>query len=93
VSAARRDVIRRVNGVVLNYGDPTALQRHHTKSKFQPSDRLRASVIKAERAVRTLWVIAQHLEISDIGLDRVDFALKTITAALDLARDELGMCP
>jgi hypothetical protein len=93
VSAGRRDLISRVNGVLLNYGDPAALQRHHTELKFQPSDRLRGSVIKAERALRILWIIVPHLEISDIGADRVEFALKSIEHALNVARDELGMSP
>jgi hypothetical protein len=82
---------RRVDGVILRYADPTSRHRYHDEQKPQRSDRLRNAVLVAEREVRIMWIIAQHIEISDVGLERLGFALKSINAALNLARDELGL--
>lgn len=84
-------VIRRVNGVLLRYPDPSVLRPHHAALKFQPSDRLRCSVVKAQREVSRLWILVEHLDVSDIGLERMANALKAIDTALNQARDELGL--
>jgi hypothetical protein len=77
---------RNADGVLLRYFPDTRL---HVEQKAQPSDRLRVSILRARREIRILRIIAEHLEISDVGLSRMDDALKSIDAALSLARDEL----
>lgn len=78
------------HGVLLRYEVGTR-GLHHDQLKFQPSDRLRIAALKAEAAVRILWIVVEHLELSDIGLSRITDALRQIEAALNLARDELGL--
>jgi hypothetical protein len=78
---------KNAHGVILDYGDPGA----HLELKIYPSDRLRCSVLKAAKELATLCIIVEHLDLSDIGYDRIAFALHALESALNLVRDELGM--
>jgi hypothetical protein len=84
-------VIERRNdaGVLLRYevGGRHAFQ---DQLKFQPSDRLRMALMRAEREVQMLETIAEHLELSVAGVDRIAFALRSINAALTMAREEIA---
>jgi hypothetical protein len=81
---------RDAHAVILRYR-ADAPRPDDVPLKFQPSDRLRIAVLKAESAVNVLWIIAEHLEVSNIGMTRIADALDAITEALKLTRAELGM--
>jgi hypothetical protein len=82
---------RNHEGVVLRYADPTVLRAHHVEQRPQVADRQRVQLIKAERSLLTLWVIAENLNISDIGMTRIADELETIRRALDIKRRDYGM--
>lgn len=87
-------VIRRDNcGVLLRYPDPGVLRRHHVERRVQVSDAQRNELIAAERAVRSLTVIFEHLGVSEIGMTRVRDELCTIRHALSSRRPDLGLKP
>jgi hypothetical protein len=89
MSAALREITN-ADGVLLRY--ETALRGpHHEAQRIWPSDRLRMALLRADRQVRTLEIIAEHMDPSPVGIDRVTFALRTIQAALSMAREEIGM--
>lgn len=91
-AVGERDIIRRDhNGVVLRYVDPSVRRPHHTSRQPQPSDRLRMAILKAERQLHILEIIVEHLGVSEIGLERIFYALRTIECALSQARAELGL--
>jgi hypothetical protein len=82
---------RNAEGVLLRY---RIGERHafHDDRRPQPSDRLQMALLRAERKLRVLEIIAEHLELSDVGADRVAYALRSIQALFTLARAELGLC-
>jgi hypothetical protein len=57
----------------------------------QPNDGARIAVLRAEHELAVLEIIAQHLDLSEIGLNRILDALDTIREALELKRPKLGM--
>jgi hypothetical protein len=84
-------VIRRNHeGVVLRYTDPADLQPHHVERRSQVSDSQRSALIKAECELLTLWIIAEHIDISDIGMRRIADAIETIRRGLEAKRREYG---
>jgi hypothetical protein len=48
------------------------------------------AVIAADHELAVLRIIAEHLDLSDIGMTRIMDALETIGDALDRMRDLLG---
>jgi hypothetical protein len=72
-------IVRDRNGVLLGYCGP------------QPSDIERMRLIKAERELLTLQIIADHLGLSEIGQTRVADALEAIRLALQVKRRQCGM--
>jgi hypothetical protein len=89
MSAAVEIVRRNDDGVLLRYRTDVR-GPHHDAQRHWPSDRLRMAILRAERQVRMLEIIAEHLELSAVGADRIAFALRTIEAALTMARDEIA---
>jgi hypothetical protein len=86
------DIIRRDhNGVLLFYADPSVMRPHHTSQRPQPSDRERIAVLRAERALIRLELIAQYAGLSSLALDRIDDALEDIYDALQLKRKRFDM--
>ena len=92
VSAAPRDIIRRVDGVVLRYSDPAVLRGYHAESKRQHGDRLRCSILKSEVEIRYLRIMLECLqdELSAAALEHFEFALRTIENTLAAIHHELG---
>lgn len=84
-------VTRNSAGVVLRYTDPSIRRSHHDERKTQPTDRERMRLIKAERELLTLQIIADHLGLSEIGMTRVSDALEAIRLALGVKRRQYGM--
>jgi hypothetical protein len=84
-------ILRDRNGVFLRYSDPSVRRLHHDERRPQPSDRERMALLRAERACLTLMVLAEHLDLSDIALTRINDELCAIQRALDLKRPRLGM--
>ena len=76
---------------VFDYIDPSMRRQHHDERKLQPSDRERTRLIKAERELLTLQIIADHLDLSDIALTRIADALEAIHLALQVRRRQYGM--
>jgi hypothetical protein len=93
MSAAPR-VIQHCNaeGVLLRY-HPDQRGPHHLEQWPQVADSQRVQLIKAERALLSLWVIAEHLNISDIGMTRIANEIETIRRALEFKRRDYGMAP
>jgi D-serine deaminase-like pyridoxal phosphate-dependent protein len=86
------DIIRRNHeGVLLRYADPGVRRAFHMAQVRQPSDLERMAIIAAEHEILVLQIIAEHLEVSDIGMARVLYALDVIQDALDSRRARLGM--
>ncbi len=87
-------VIERRNdeGVILRY-HPDQLGPHHLERRPQVADRQRMQLLKAERSLLTLWVIAENLNLSDIAMTRIADELETIRRALDTKRRDYGMAP
>jgi len=79
--------VRNASGVLLRY-DCDAIPATAARG---PSDRLRCLLRRASRQARTLRILIEHLEegFSEVAIDRVSFALHTIEAALELAREEM----
>lgn len=79
--------VRNHEGVLLHYGDDffPALSPHIR------SDRERVMVLRAERELRTIAVIADHLAITSVGRDRIEDSLRIISIALALTRLQLEM--
>jgi hypothetical protein len=87
-------IVRRDHhGVVLRYVDPGELRAHHSDRRLQVSDRQRAALVAAERECLVLRVIAEHLDVSDIGMNRIDDALSIIRRALNSLRPGFGLSP
>ena len=84
-------ITRDRNGVVLRYADPSVRLPHHDTRQIQTSDRERMRLIKAERELLTLQIIADHLGLSEIGMTRVSDALEAIRVALEVKRRQIGM--
>jgi hypothetical protein len=89
MSAAPKVLERRVDGVILRY-DVSSRWPYHDQQKPQPSDLERTAVLKAERALILIELIATHA-LSDLAIRRVDDALHEIYAALQLKRLDYGM--
>jgi hypothetical protein len=79
-------------GVLLRYADPTVRRPHHNARQAQPEDQQRVAILKAERALAFIEIIAEHVELSDYALNRLEDALEDVYAALELKRKECGMC-
>jgi hypothetical protein len=90
-------IVRQLTGnpadpyVILDYGDPSARRAHHTERRPQPSDRLRTALIRAERELCKLEIICEHIEISEIGADRIAWALNTLRGYLEMERPSLHL--
>ncbi len=76
------------HGVLLRYATDAPIR---AGGKRQPSDRQRVALLKAERELAALEIILDALDLSDIGQDRVNWALHTLAGALQLQRTELGL--
>jgi hypothetical protein len=81
---------RNAAGVLLRY-EVGGRHSFHDDRRPKPSDRLRMTLLRAEKEVRRLTTIVEHLEVSDAGGDRIVHALRSIEAVFTLARAELGM--
>jgi hypothetical protein len=90
MSAALREIVND-DGVILRYSLDVR-GPHHDARRVWPSDRLRCSILKAERQVRAIETMIECLEpdLSDVAIDRFSFAIRTIEAALTMARDEIA---
>ena len=77
--------------VILDYGDPSTRRPHHVERRPQASDRLRGALIRAERELTRLEIICEHLELSEVGVERICWSLKTIRAYLDMERPALSL--
>jgi hypothetical protein len=84
-------VARNHHGVLLRYADPSVLRPHHVEQRPQISDGRRAALIRAERELLTLRIIADHLDLSSIALTRIGDALESIRVALEVKRRDYGM--
>lgn len=79
---------RNHEGVILDHGERRAI---HVEPRPQVSDTQRFVLLKAERELLTLWILAEHLDISNIGRTRIADALEAIRLALDVHRQHYGM--
>jgi hypothetical protein len=77
--------------VILDYGDPAALRSHHVERRPQAPDRLRTALLRAERELTRLEIICEHLEPSELGIERISWAFKTIRTYLEMERPTLGL--
>jgi hypothetical protein len=77
--------------VISRYPDPTVRCQFHDVRKPQVADRERMRLLKAERELIALWVIAENLELSDIAMTRISDALEAIRLALQVKRRQFGM--
>jgi hypothetical protein len=79
------------HGVLLRYATDIRGPVHDVQRVY-PSDRLRMAILRAERQVRAVETMLECLEtdLSDVAIDRFAFALRTINAALTMARDEIA---
>jgi hypothetical protein len=84
-------VLRNHEGVTLRYPDPGVQRTHHVEQRPQVSDIRRNTLLKAERELLTLRIIADHLEISDVGMTRIAEALEAIRLGLEVKRRDYGM--
>jgi hypothetical protein len=92
VSAATNDIVRRdQHGVVLRYADPSVLRPHHVERRTHVSDTRRNRLIKAERELLALRIIADHLDLSEIALTRISHSLEAIRLGLEVKRQDYGM--
>jgi hypothetical protein len=81
------------HGVILRYADPTVLRAHHVEQRPQVSDTRRIALIKAERELLTLRIIADYLDLSDLARNRIADSLETIRIGLEVKRRDYGMAP
>jgi hypothetical protein len=90
-------IVRQLTGnpadpyVILDYGDPSALRQHHIERRPQAPDRLRTALLRAERELTRLEIICEHLAVSEVGLERITWALHTIRAYIEQERPALGL--
>jgi hypothetical protein len=85
-------IVRRdAHGVLLRYADPAVLRRHHVEQIPRASDSERIALIAAEKALRALEIIAEHLDVSDLGMSRFRRALAVVRIALEAKRSALGL--
>ena len=84
-------VVRGDDGRLRRYPDPSVLRSYHIEHKSQPLDRERCAVIAAERELTTLRIIAEHLDVSNVGMTRILDSLRIIQRALEMKRPALGM--
>jgi hypothetical protein len=89
MSAAAEIVRRSDDGVLLRYRTDIR-GPHHDAQRVWPSDRLRMVLMRAERATRRLEIMAECYGLSDVGMDAHAFEIRTLRAALSMARDELA---
>jgi hypothetical protein len=93
MSAAPRVIQHRnAEGVILRY-HPDQRGPHHVERRPQVADRQRMQLLKAERSLLSLWVIAENLNLSDIALTRIADELETIRKALEIKRRDYGLAP
>jgi hypothetical protein len=78
-------------GVLLRYPDPTVRRAHHDTRTAQPGDLLRVAILKAERALVLLQTIAEHADLNEYAVMRIEEALDDVYEALQLKRRECGM--
>jgi hypothetical protein len=84
-------IMRNHEGVVLRYADPSVQRRHHIERRPQAFDRLRTALLRAEREMTRLETICEHLEVSEVGGERISWALQSIRAFLEMERPTLGL--
>jgi hypothetical protein len=84
-------VVRGDEGRWRRYPDPSVLRPYHTEHRSQPLDRERCDLIAAERELVKLKIIAEHLDVSDLGMTRILDSLRIIQRALEKKRPALGM--
>ncbi len=73
--------------VLLRYETDVALR----PAAARGSDRERQLILRAERELRVIELIHEHLEISDAGRARLWDALRTIQTALQVQRQAVGL--
>jgi hypothetical protein len=95
MSAVMRVTARNAEGVLLDYGDPTAVKPHHIEQRPQSSDRVRCAVLRAEQALRLLETIAECLDIAgQTGFaTEMWWPIHAVRAYIELERPVLGMAP
>lgn len=79
--------------VLLDYGDPSLRRAHHVEQRPQVSDRLRQALLRAEGELMRLEILFEHIEVSELGAERICWALHTIRAYLAMERPTLGLAP
>ena|ERR1700719_5154696 len=85
-------VLRDTRGFVISrYADPSVLRPYHTERRAHVSDTRRNALIKAERELLTLRVIADHLDLSEIARARIHDSLEAIRLGLEVKRQDYGM--
>jgi hypothetical protein len=90
MSGALREITNS-DGVILRYA-PAVRARHHDEQRRWPSDRLRMALMRAERELTNIETMREcrEDEMSDVAIDLHAFAIRTISAALSMAREELA---
>lgn len=84
------DIIRRdCRGTVLRYPDPTVRRLFHEAPGSGIADRDRCKIVAAERAVRILEIITDHVDLSSLALTRIEIACQDIRAGLAVRRAQL----
>jgi hypothetical protein len=87
-----RDIVRLDDsGVLLRYPDPTVRRAHHDERKAQPDDLERVAILRAERALILLQTIAEHADLNEHAVMRIEEALDDVYAALQIKRRQFGM--
>ena len=90
MSAVLRQTVD-AHGVILTYA-PEVRGRHHVEQRRQPSDRLRCSILRAQRELGDMRLMLECISdvLSDVAIDRFWFALRTVEGTLSLAREEIA---
>jgi hypothetical protein len=63
----------------------------HCDRRQHASDAERVLLLKAESELRQIVVIADHVDMSELGLRRIADAVRVIADALDLKRRKIGL--
>lgn len=88
---AASDRRRNQEGVILVYGDHGQPHPYHTETRPHISDSRRIALLKAERELLVLRILADHLDLSDIALTRINDSLEAIRLGLEVKRRDYGM--
>jgi hypothetical protein len=79
-------IIKCVDGVILNYGDPSELRSHHTEQRRRVSDADRIALVEAEREFRALALLVECMDIAEYGRNRIYLGLSRLQRLQDIAR-------